>query len=156
MDPITDRRYITRWGSPMYTAKCWLVSQACRDNMVVARATHNRADQLAADLGFQTANALERLAITRVVHNWLTVGVLEAKACGHKPFTRERAQAERCLSQAERRLMQAIKALAFLRQVLAGAVVGQLPLAVEAPRVALPSSGDQRPESQSTSGSRGP
>lgn len=124
----------------MYAAKCWLVGQASGDDKVVARATHNRADQLRDDLGFQSANVLEQIAITRVVHNWLTAGVLESKACGWKPFTKERAQVERCLSQAERRLMQAVKALAFLRRLPAAAILGQLPVAVEPLRAALPAS----------------
>jgi hypothetical protein len=105
---------------------------------VVARATHNQADQLRDELCYQSANVLERIAITRVVHNWLMVGVLEVKACSWRPHTKERAQVERCLSQAERRLMQAIKALAFLRQVPAGAIVGRLPIAVELTRNSLP------------------
>jgi hypothetical protein len=135
---LTDGRYIARWGSPMYAAKCWLVGQACGDDKVVARATHNRADQLRDELGYQSANVLERIAITRVVHNWLTVGILEVKACAWKPHTKERAQVERCLSQAERRLIQAIKALAFLRQVPASAIVGQLPVAIDTRRVEAP------------------
>jgi hypothetical protein len=127
---LSDRRYTKRWGSPMYAARCWLVGQACGDDVVVARATHAEATALAADLGWDGANALERLAITRVVNNWLMVGVLEVRACGWKPLTRERTQVERCLSQAERRLIQAVKALAFLRQVPMTAVTGRLPVAV--------------------------
>jgi hypothetical protein len=79
---LTDRRYTRRWGNPVYAARCWLVSQTCGTDLVVARATHNYADQLADDLGIGRANALEKLAITRVVNNWLMVGVLEAKECG--------------------------------------------------------------------------
>ena len=127
---LTDKRYIARWGSPMYAAKCWLVGQACGDDHVVARATHNRADQLRDELGFRDANALERLAIARVVHNWLMVGVLEAKACGWKPHAKEHAQVQRCLSQAERRLLQAVKALAFLRRCHPADVAARLPAAV--------------------------
>jgi hypothetical protein len=138
---LTDRRYTEQWGSPMHAARCWLIAQASGENLVVALATKNRADQLADDLGHRSANVLERLAIIRVVHNWLAVGVLEARACGWKPFTRERVQVERCLSQAERRLMQAIKALAFLRKVSPDVLLGQLPVAVETPRAALPASG---------------
>lgn len=141
---LTDRRYVARWGNPMHAARVWLVTQASGENMAVAAATNSHADHLADDLGYQSANVLERLAITRVVHNWLMVGVLEVKACGYKPLTRERAQIERCLSQAERRLMQAIKALAFLRRVPAGAIVGQLPVAIETRRAEPPALSSNR------------
>ena len=97
---------------------------------VVARATHNRADQLRDELGFQEANALERLAIARVLHNWLMVGVLEVKARWWKPHAKEHAQVQRCLSQAERRLMQAVEALAFLRRCHPADVAARLPAAV--------------------------
>lgn len=123
---LTDPRYTRRWGSPMYAARCWLVSQACGDDRVVARATHNRADQMADELGYREANVLERLAITRVVHNWLMVGAVEARACGRTPLSKERAQIERCLTQAERRLTQAVKTLAFLRSVPPAEVADQL------------------------------
>jgi hypothetical protein len=126
---LTDRSYTRRWGNPVYAARCWLVGQSCGHNQVVARATHNHAEQLAGDLGGASATALEKLAITRIVNNWLMVGVLEVKACGWRSGTRERALAERCLTQAERRLLQAVKMLAFLRGVSAAQVLTRLPLA---------------------------
>ncbi len=126
---LTDRKYTRRWGNPVYAARCWLVGQVCGTDKVVARATHHHADQLAEDLGGGHATALEKLAITRVVNNWLMVGLLEVKACGWRAESKERGRVERCLSQAERRLMQAVKALAFLRGVAVTEVVARLPLA---------------------------
>lgn len=124
---LTDQRYIRRWGNPVHAARWWLMSQAAGTNLVVVSATLNFADQLAQDLGFGQANTLEQLAITRVVNNWLMVGTLEAKACGLPVSSKERGRVERCLSQADRRLMQAVKALSFLRGVKAAEIVARLP-----------------------------
>lgn len=124
---LTDRRYARRWGNPVYAARCWLISQTCGTDRVVARAAHNYADHLAEDLGAGQANPLEKLAVTRVVNNWLMVGTLEAKASGLRESTRERGRVERCLSQAEKRLMQAVRMLAFLRQVSVAQLVSRLP-----------------------------
>ncbi len=126
---LTDRRYARRWGNPVYAARCWVISQTCGTDRVVGRAAHAYADQLADDLGVGRATALEKLAITRVVSNWLMVGALEAKACGFGVASRERGRVERCLTQAERRLTQAVRALAFLRGVSAADLVARLPLA---------------------------
>ncbi len=98
---------------------------------MVARASHNYADQLAEDLGVGRATPLEKLAITRVVNNWLMVGALEARACGLGVASRERGRVERCLSQTERRLTQEVRAIAFLRGVSAE-VVNRLPVATTA------------------------
>jgi hypothetical protein len=110
-------------------ARCRVISQTCGTDRVVGRAAHAYADQLADDLGMGRATALEKLAITRVVSNWLMVGALEAKACGFGVASKERGRVERCLTLAERRLTQAVRALAFLRGVSAAELVARLPLA---------------------------
>jgi len=112
---LTDPKYIMEWGNPTYAARCWLVGQVAGDDAVVARTTHARATMLHDELGFSEANMLEKLAITRIVHNWLAVAALEAKCCQTSFQSRERTNAEKSLTLAERRLMQAIKTLAFLR-----------------------------------------
>ena len=33
------------------------------------------------ELGYEGANTLEKIAITRIVHNWLAVAALDARAC---------------------------------------------------------------------------
>lgn len=124
---LTDQRFTRRWGNPAHAARWWLMIQAAGTNVVVASATLNFADRLTEDLGFGQANTLEQLAITRVVNNWLMVGTLEAKACGLPLSSKERGRVERCLSQADRRLMQAVKALSFLRGVKAAEIVARLP-----------------------------
>ena len=122
---LTDPKYIKLWGNPMTAARCWLVGQVAGNDDVVASATHARVVMLQNELGFGTANMLEKLAITRIVHNWLTVAALDVRAC-QTPFqSRERANVEKSLVQAERRLMQAIKTLAFLRECSAAAVMSR-------------------------------
>lgn len=112
---LSDPKYVQLWGDPMRAARCWLVGQVAGQDTVVARATHARAALLSRELGFETANALEKVAVTRVVHNWLAVAAMEARACQSAVGSRERTNAEKGLTQAERRLMQAVKTLAFLR-----------------------------------------
>lgn len=129
---LTDPKYVAQWGDPMCAARCWLVSQVAGDDRLVARATHARAKLLREELGYDTANALEKVAVTRVVHNWLAVAALDAKACQLSVGSRERANTEKGLAQAERRLMQAVKTLAFLRDYSAGALIARIREAEEA------------------------
>ena len=120
---LTDPKYIKLWGKPMYAARCWLVTQVAGSDSVVARTTHARIVMLQNELGFATANMLEKLAITRIVHNWLAVAALDVRACQTSFQSRERANVEKSLGQAERRLMQAIKTLAFLRECSVASMV---------------------------------
>ena len=123
---LTDPKYVRVWGDPMYAARCWLVGQVAGDDIVVARTTHERVRLMREELGFEKANTLERIAITRIVHNWLAVAALDAKACQFAAGSRERANVERSLSQAERRLMQAVKTLAFLRDCSVAALMTRI------------------------------
>jgi hypothetical protein len=123
---LTDPKHIKVWGDPMFAARCWLVTQVSGDDVVVARATHARVKLLREELGFVTANMLEKIAITRIVHNWLAVAALDAKACQQAVGSRERANAEKSLAQAERRLMQAVKTLAFLRDCSVAALMARI------------------------------
>jgi len=129
---LTDAKYIRKWGNPMYAARCWLVGQVSGDDMVVGRATHARVALLQDELGFAEANVLERLAITRIVHNWLAVAALDVRACQTPYQGRERANVEKSLAQAERRLMQAIKTLAFLRECTVSALTARIGIATSA------------------------
>ena len=124
-----DADRLRRWGDPVYAARCWLVSQSCGQDKLVARATHRYADRMAEGLGWAAADALQRLAIYRVVNNWLAVGVLEARANRFDPQHASRGPIERALSQAERRLMQAVRMLAVLRCVKPAEVFAALPAA---------------------------
>lgn len=123
---LTDPKYIKLWGNPMTAARCWLVGQVAGNDDVVASATHARVVMLQNELGFATANMLEKLAITRIVHNWLAVAALDVRACQTLFQSRERANVEKSLGQAERRLMQAIKTLAFLRECSVALLVSRI------------------------------
>ncbi len=123
---LTDPKYIKLWGNPMYAARCWLISQVAGSDSVVVRTTHARVAMLQDELGFATANMLEKLAITRIVHNWLAVAALDVRACQTPHQSRERANVEKSLGQAERRLMQAIKTLAFLRECSAAVLMSRI------------------------------
>jgi len=129
---FTDPDRLRRWGDPMYAARCWLVSQSAGDNALVYQATHRHANAMRDGLGWGGADALQRLAIVRVVNNWLAVGVLEAKANRIDPGHQSRAVIERTLSQADRRLMQAVRTLAVLRGIKPNEVLVQ----VSAPAIA--------------------
>ena len=122
-----DASRLRRWGDPMHAARCWLVTQSCGDNVLVARATHRYANSMRDGLGWEGADALQRVAILRVVNNWLAVGVLEAKANRCEPRHASRAPIEKALTQADRRLMQAVKMLATLRGLRPVEVLTKLP-----------------------------
>ena len=122
-----DASRLRRWGDPMHAARCWLVTQSCGDDILVARATHRYANSMRDGLGWVEADALQRVAILRVVNNWLAVGVLESKANRFDPQHASRAPIERALTQADRRLMQAVKMLATLRGLKPVEVLATLP-----------------------------
>lgn len=126
---LTQRRYARVWGDAVYAARCWVIAQTCGTDRLSAQASHSFADHLAADLGWEAATALEKLAITRVVNNWLMVGALEAKASGLAAGGRERGRVEVCLTQAERRLAHSLKTLAFVQGEPTPPAVPRLPLA---------------------------
>ena len=130
---LTNPKYIKEWGNPMYAARCWLVGQVAGDDAVVGRVTHARATMLQEELGFIEANLLEKIAITRIVHNWLAVAALEAKCCQTPLQSRDRTNAEKSLSQAERRLMQAIKTLAFLGECSIPSLMARIGTVTEKP-----------------------
>ena len=123
---LSDPKYIRAWGNPMYAARCWLVGQVSGDDIVVARTTHSRMAMLQKELGHDQANTLEKIVITRVVHNWLAVAALDVKACQLVAGSRERMNVEKSLTQAERRLMQAVKTLAFLRDCSAAELMSRI------------------------------
>ena len=122
-----DASRLRRWGDPMHAARCWLVTQSCGDDVLVARATHRFATSMRDGLGWEAADALQRVAILRVVNNWLAVGVLEARANRFDPQHASRAPIERALTQADRRLMQAVRMLATLRGLKPVEVLATLP-----------------------------
>ena len=122
-----DASRLRRWGDPMHAARCWLVTQSCGDNVLVARETHRYATSMRDGLGWDAADALQRVAILRVVNNWLAVGVLEARANRFDPQHASRAPVERVLTQADRRLMQAVRMLAVLRGIRPNEVLAQVP-----------------------------
>ena len=93
-----DAARLRRWGDPVHAAKCWLVVQSCGDDYLVRRATHRFADAMQEGLGWATADALQRLAILRIVNNWLAVGVLEAKANRINPEHSSRTPIEKALT----------------------------------------------------------
>ena len=122
-----DAERLRLWGDPVYAARCWLVQQSAGENRLVARATQRFADAMQDGLGWATADALQRVAILRVVNNWLAVGVLEAKANRFNPEQTPRVLIEKALTQADRRLMQAVRVLAALRGVKPAAIMTSIP-----------------------------
>jgi hypothetical protein len=127
-------------GRPRVRGLCWLVGQVCGDDKLVARATHAKATVLAAELGFEAASPMERMAIYRIVNCWLAVSVLDANACKWQPHARERLTVERCLALADRRLTAAVKLLATVRRVPVEDLLGRLRVA-EVVEGALPLGG---------------
>jgi len=114
---LEDGLFLERWGNPSIMARVWIISQLAGEDRVVSQATQEHAEQLCRELGFRTCGVLERLGITRIVNNWLVLGMLEARANRFRPGSRERVAFEKTLSQAERRFHLAIRNLAFIRNV---------------------------------------
>ena len=122
-----DAARLRRWGDPVYAARCWLVGQSSGTDDLVARATHRYADSMQEGLGWAAADPLQRLAILRVVNNWLAVGILEAKANRYNPEQAARLPIEKALTHAERRLVQAVRMLAVLRGLKPVELMAALP-----------------------------
>lgn len=114
---LADARYTDRWGNPVHASRVWLVLQMSGNNAVAAAAADRQMKAMEEGLGWSRAGLLERFAITRVVHGWMGVCVLEARAAQMDPASRDRVLIERCLTQCERRLQQSIRTLAYLRRV---------------------------------------
>ena len=74
------------------------------------------------EFGFEKAPAFQKLAITRIIHNWLHVSVLEVRLMQHSINSPHRDRIERQLTQAEKRLMQCLKTFAFLSYLSVDAV----------------------------------
>ncbi len=128
---LEDSEYRSRWGDPLVAARMGLILTASNGNSVAALAMKEQAAAIARDLGWERAGSLERLAITRVVHGWLTVGPLESRVAALEPTDRSRVAVERCLTQAERRLAQAVQLLATLRRVSPIEILGTVGRSVE-------------------------
>jgi hypothetical protein len=96
------------------------VHRAAGDSRVVNDLIYNKVGAPADELGWAEGGVPERIAVTRVINNWVAVHTPEAKANGWPPQARERAAAERTLNMAERRLFQSVKTLALLRAVAVG------------------------------------
>ena len=116
-DLLRDPGWAASLGSIAATAERYLVRQAAGDDVAVAEALRQRvADhvrRLVADAG-DGATFAERLAATRVAHNWLAVHTLEAMAAREDAGGPRAAAVERRLGQAERRLHAALRSLAVL------------------------------------------
>ncbi len=135
---LEDPRCRSLWGDPMAAARAGLVSVAAGADPVAALAINDHSFDTARRLGWDGAGTLERMAITRMVHNWLAVAALEGRASELDPAGRSRSAVERCLSQAERRLAQAVRLLATLRRVPPAEVLGAAAAAPSAPHAAAP------------------
>ena len=95
------------------------------DNVAVAEAVTEKIRDQRDRLLAETPNASlpVKLAVVRVVHNWVVVHALEATAAKHTPGTPAAVAVERQLASAERRLATALKSLTVLRRLSRGTAV---------------------------------
>jgi len=129
---LTDRKQFGNFGSVAAWAQSRLVRVAAGNNLVLTEALNKRlaehVETLLADCG-PNPTLLEKMAATRVAHNWLTVHILEVK---WEQFDAESKQAEaidKQLCRVERRLHAAIKSFATLRRLRKPMVIAQLNIA---------------------------
>lgn len=114
---LEDPAWAARWGNPAQAAMVHLMIAVAGNDLLVARAVVTACEEMKAVLGWESAGLAGQLAITRVLHNWLTVAVLEARASDLPPEGRARVQVEKCLTQADRRLQMALRTLAVVQRV---------------------------------------
>lgn len=123
---LDDPSWVNRWGNPMHAAHDRLICQVGGDDPVVVVTVATAMRGLADDLGWSTGGLTERFAIIRVLHNWLAVAALEARASELSPEGRTRFQVERCLTQADRRLQAALRTLAVIKRVKAADLLARV------------------------------
>jgi len=114
--------YIAVWGDPAHAAFSWLLNEIAGDDHVVRESTIAKVRTMRQEFCFDEASAFKKLAITRIIHNWLHVSVLEVRVMQQSLTSPHRERIERQLTLAEKRLMQCLKTLAFLSHVSIDAI----------------------------------
>jgi hypothetical protein len=117
---------IAIWGDPAHAALCWLIGEIAGDNDVIRESTHAKIRSMQKEFGYAEASAFKKLAITRIIHNWLHVSVLEVRVMQQSPTSPNRERIERQVTLAEKRLMQCLKTLAFLSNISIEAITRSL------------------------------
>ena len=117
---LKDPNWVRQMGSLEIAARAMLIGEAAGDNLMVAEAVRMRVKELRTEL--QTEDGLEpcylvRLTVTRVIHCWLGVHILEAMATKKQAGSSAALAIERQLASAERRLHSATRALATIRRL---------------------------------------
>ena len=122
---LKDPAKLSWLGSVAQMAEHAIVRQVAGDDVAVAAAVAAKMRDQRERLEAETPNASlpVRLAVTRVVHNWVVVHCLEATAAKHTPGTPAALAAERQLASAERRLATSLKSLTVLRRLGRGSAV---------------------------------
>lgn len=147
---LDNPEYRARWGDPMVAARIGLILAATDGHPIAVAAMEAHAREMTRELGWERSGSLERMTITRVIHNWLTVGSLEGRAASLDPTDRTRANVERCLTKAERRFSQAVRVLATLRRVSPAEIMGKVgtsPVAAPTTAPKATASGESAPAS---------
>lgn len=119
---LRDPAKLSWLGSVAQMAEHAIVRQVAGDDVAVAAAVAAKMRDQRERLEAETPNASlpVRLAVTRVVHNWVVVHCMEATAAKHPPGTPAAIAAEKQLASAERRLATALKSLTVLRRLNRG------------------------------------
>jgi hypothetical protein len=129
---LKNPAYLTALGSVAGLARDALVRMAAGDDLAIAEAVRRKLDEtitrLLAD-GPGDPSFAERMAATRVAHNWLCVHILEALMARWPAGGERSAAIDRQLCRAERRLQASLKALAALRRLHRPTVVAQVNVA---------------------------
>jgi hypothetical protein len=80
-----DPDFIPTWGDPAHAAFSWRINEISGDDLVVRESTIAKFRAMKDEFGFAKAPAFKKLAITRIIHNWLHVLVHEVRVMPHLP-----------------------------------------------------------------------
>lgn len=115
-----DPRYLDMIGRVEEMARWALINQAGGANVAVLVAVERKFNEYVQRLHDDSPEAptfAERLAVTRVAHNWLAVHILECLMNKCELWSDRSAALDKALYRADRRLNASLKTLAVLRRL---------------------------------------
>jgi hypothetical protein len=116
---VKDDRFLNTWGAVGGWAEASLIAWGAGDDLAVSAAMRAKAREYLTKLladGPEPSYA-ERLLAVRVMHNWLTVHILETLACRYSPSGAGAVVMDKRVTQADKRLNASLRALEHIRRL---------------------------------------
>jgi hypothetical protein len=116
---VKDERFVNTWGAVGGWAEASLISWGAGDDLAVSAAMRAKVRDFLTKLlaDGPEPSYPERLLAVRVIHNWLTVHILETLACRYSPSGAGAAAMDKRVTQADKRLNASLRALEHIRRL---------------------------------------